>query len=154
MKKTKKQEKIEKELKELKNLLVRTQADFINYKRRVEEEKESLRQFAADELILKILPVLDSFDRAFRHIPKKLKNESWVTGVIQIEKHLQDILTKEGVEKIESLGKIFDPTLHEALTHEKSKKHKEEEIIEEYTAGYKMHGKIIRPAKVKVARHE
>ncbi len=132
----------------------RAKADYINLERRAEEEKKEIINFANTVLILKILPVLDSFDQAFRHLKKKEKNDKWIEGIKQIKNQLEEILKSEGVEKIETIGCKFDPQLHEAMACEKNNKFKEDEITEEIKAGYKLRDKVICPAKVKVCKKE
>lgn len=139
-------------VKQLKNQLLRLAADFENYKRKQEEHRGDLMAMANHALILKIAPVLDNFQRAFKQLPKELENNNWVVGFKQIEKQLEEILREEGVEKIESEGAQFDPLLHEALTHEEHPELPAGQIIEELESGYKMGQKILKPAKVRVSR--
>jgi len=152
MKKKIQKENLEKELAEVKDLLQRVQADFVNYKRRQEEEREAYKIFAKENIILKILPVLDNLNRAFKHLPKELEKNDWVLGLVQIEKQFEEILEKEGVKKIETKNQIFDARFHEALLFEESKNRKSGEIIEELEPGYMLADKVIRPAKVVIAK--
>lgn len=130
----------------------RAKADFINLKRRVENDIKDLAKFANADLIGKIIPVLENFRRAFMHIPKDKENDEWVLGIKQVEKQLEDVLKTEGLEKIEVLGKEFDPAVCEAIAYEKSGKYKDCEVIEIIEMGYKLNGKVIKPAKVKVCK--
>lgn len=139
-------------IQELENSLKRALADFDNYKKQQEKNRAALITLANHGLILKIVPVLDNFRRAFKNIPDDLKSNDWVVGIEQIEKQLESILKEEGVEKIETQGIDFDPKLHEALTHEEHPKLPSGKIIEEIEAGYLLAGKVIKPAKVRVSR--
>ncbi len=130
----------------------RAQADYVNLKRRVENDITDLAAFANADLISKLLPVLDNFRRAFIHIPKEKEEDDWVKGIKQVEKQLEDILKSEGLEKIDILGKEADPNVCEVVCFEESRKHKDGEVIEEIEAGYKLKGKVIKPAKVKVCK--
>ena len=154
----KKEVKKKKDIKELEEKcqeyikdLQRIQAEFVNYKKRIEEEKRNYLKMGSEIFVLKILPILDNFRRAAIHVPEDLENSPWVLGIKQIEKHFEDILASEGLERIKTKGEHFDPQFHEAVFQEESKKYKEGEIIEEIDVGYKLKDKVIRPAKVKVA---
>lgn len=129
----------------------RTQADFVNYKNQVNEDRVKLLKSANTDLIHQLLPVLDNFQLAAKHIPKNLENDNWAQGIKQIEKQFEDILFSVGLERIESIGQMFDPAVHEAVDHVKSDK-PEDEIVEEVLAGYKFDNNILRPAKVKVSK--
>lgn len=128
----------------------RSQADFENYKKRTAQEKIDFSNNSNANLIYDILPVLDNFQLAAKHVPENLKDNNWALGIKQIEKQLEDVLGSEGLEKIETIGAKFDPNFHEAMEHVKSDK-PEDEIVEEILAGYKFNGSTLRPAKVKVA---
>lgn len=145
-------EKAQKQAQEYLDGWKRAQADYINLKRRVENDIKELAVFANADLVSKLLPVLENFKRAFAHIPKEKQEDDWVLGIKQVEKQLEDILKGEGLEKIEVLGKEFDPAVCEALTYENSKEHKDCEVIEVIEDGYKLKGKVLKPAKVKVCK--
>ncbi|MCL5093579.1 MAG: nucleotide exchange factor GrpE [Patescibacteria group bacterium] len=144
------QEVVSKE-EELTEMLQRVQADFVNYRNRIETEKKELIDYAESEVLLKIIPVLDNFNRAFNHMPKELGNNDWVSGVKQIEKQLEGILRDEGLQEIETVGKEFDHNLHEAVGFADGKG-KFGEIVQELEKGYLLKDKVIRPAKVLVKR--
>jgi len=129
----------------------RTQADFLNFKKQVADERTRLIGSAATDIIDQLLPVLDHFQLAAKHLPKELENNNWAVGIKQIEKQFENILIKNGLERIESVGKEFNPELHEAIEEVKSDK-PVGTIIEEILSGYKYAGEILRPAKVKVAK--
>jgi len=128
----------------------RTQADFQNYRRQSEEDRKKLGDNAKADVMIDILPVLDNFQLAAKHVPADLEGNNWVQGIKQIEKQLEYILSNLGLIKIETVGTKFDPYFHEAIEHVASDK-PEEEIVEEVAAGYKFDGTVIRPAKVKVS---
>jgi len=129
----------------------RAQADFINYKRRTEQDKEEISKFANSILILSILPVLDDLARALTSIPPRLAKLGWVDGIRLIERKLQTSLEAQGLSQIKALGEPFDPNLHEAARMDKGK---EGIIIEEIQKGYTLHDRVIRPPKVVVGNGE
>ncbi len=129
----------------------RTQADFINYKRRTEQEKREINQFAKATLILDLLPTLDNLERAFTAIPPRLTKLSWVGGIRLIWSNLQTTLAAQGLSEIKTTGEPFDPHLHEAVRQDKGK---EGIVIEEVQKGYKFHDRVIRPSKVVVGNGE
>ena len=99
----------------------RVQADFINYKRRSEQEKEEIGKFANAMLMLNLLPVLDDLERAFASVPNHLAKLSWIDGIRLIERKLRANLEAQGLSQIKALGEPFDPNLHEAAMHGKGK---------------------------------
>ena len=129
----------------------RAQADFINYKRRSEQEKEEIAKFANATLMLNLLPILDDLERAFTSIPPHLARLTWVDGIRLIERKLQASLEVQGLSSIKALGEPFDPKLHEAAMHGKGK---EGIVIEELQKGYKFQDRVIRPAMVVVGNGE
>ena len=129
----------------------RAQADFINYKRRTEQEKEEISQFAKATLILDLLPALDDLERAFAAIPPRLTKTSWVDGIRLIWSKLQTTLEAQGLSEINTVGESFDPHLHEAVRQDRGR---EGVVIEEVQKGYKFRDKIIRPSKVIVGNGE
>ena len=129
----------------------RAQADFINYKRRSEQEKEEISKFANTTLMLSLLSILDDLDRAFTSIPPRLDKLSWVDGIRLIERKLQATIEAQGLSQIKAVGEPFDPNLHEAAMQGKGK---EGIVIEELQKGYKLHDRVIRPAMVVVGTGE
>ena len=129
----------------------RAQADFINYKRRSEQEREEVGKFANSLLMFNLLPILDDLERALASIPPKLAKLSWVDGVRLIERKLWASLEAQGLSQIKAAGEPFDPKLHEAAMHAKGK---EGIVIEELQKGYKLHDRVIRPAMVVVGNGE
>jgi len=129
----------------------RAQADFINYKRRSEQEKEELGKFANTRLILNILPVLDDLERAFDSITPEVTELIWVEGIRLIERKLQAGLETQGVSQIKALGEPFDPNFHEAAIHGKGE---DGMVIQELQKGYMLHDRVIRPSRVVVGNGE
>ena len=129
----------------------RTQADFINYKRRNEQEREEIGKFANAALMLNLLPVLDDLERAFASIPTRLAKQEWVDGVRLIERKLRASLEAQGLSQIKALGEPFDPNLHEAVMQSKGK---ENIVVNELQTGYKLHDRVIRPSRVVVGNGE
>ncbi len=125
----------------------RSQADFINYKRRGEQEREDITKFANSALVLNLLPVLDDLERAFAYIPPNLAKRSWVDGMRLIERKLRATLEAQGLSPINALGEPFDPHLHEAVRQDKGK---EGIVVEEVQKGYKFRDRVIRPTRVVV----
>ena len=123
----------------------RAEADFENYKKRVEQERAETARFASTALILNILPVLDDLDRAFKSIPEKLTHLTWTDGIRLIHRKLQATLEAQGVTEIKATGETFDPSIHEAVGQTAGEDGK---IIEEAQRGYMLHGRVIRPAFV------
>ena len=129
----------------------RAQADFINYKRHSEQEKEEAGNFAKSVLTLSLLPVLDDLERAFASIPPRLAKLDWVNGVRLIERKLRAILEAQGLSPIPAVGEPFDPHLHEAVRQDKGK---DGMVTEEVQKGYKFLDRVIRPSRVVVGNGE
>ncbi len=130
----------------------RAQADFINYKRFSEQEKEQMTKFANASLALSILPVLDDLERALAHAASGNGTEaSWIDGFKLIERKLGASLEAQGLSEIKALGEPFDPHLHEAVRQDKGK---EDIVIEEVQKGYKLYDRVLRPSKVVVGAGE
>jgi molecular chaperone GrpE len=130
----------------------RTEADFENYRKRVEQEKSETVKFANSALILNILPVLDDLERAFKSLPEKLAHLSWTEGIRLIHRKLEATLEAQGVCAINAIGEAFDPAVHEAVAQGAGEEGK---VIDEAQKGYTLHGRVIRPAYVVVGKgHE
>jgi molecular chaperone GrpE len=123
----------------------RAEADFENYKKRVELDRAESARFASTAIILNILPVLDDLDRAFKSLPEKLAHLTWTDGMRLIHRKLQATLEAQGVTEIKALGENFDPSIHEAVGQAAGEDGK---IVEEAQRGYRLHGRVIRPAFV------
>ncbi len=138
-------------LEELTNDYKRLAADFANYRKRSEAERLDFAKFAKADLIAKLLDVLDGYDRALATVPDELKGQPWVEGMWLVERKLRSILDAEGLEPIDSLGKPFDPYLHEAVAYVESDQ-PEGTVIQEHHKAYRLHDRVIRPALVTVAK--
>ena len=131
----------------------RSAADFANYKRRTEEERETLVRFSNAILIGKLLGVLDDFDRALESVPAEEADDAWVEGIRLVERKLRNVLESEGVTPIEAVGEPFDPNLHEAVVHEETADYPDNHVIGELQRGYRLHDRVIRPSLVRVANN-
>jgi len=130
----------------------RSAADFANYKRRTEEERAVIGQFSNAVLIGKVLAVLDDFDRALESVPPDA-HDAWIEGVKLVERKLRGVLESEGVTPIEAIGQPFDPNIHEAVVHEDTADHPDNEVIDELQRGYRLHDRVLRPSLVRVANN-
>jgi len=155
MKKIKKLEEklstIEKESAKYKDQLLRTAAEFENYKRRTEKESLALLLNANERLITELIPVIDDFSRSLEHAEKTDNNDSLKEGVTLIYKKLMSVMEKQGLKEMESKGKEFDPDKHQALMQVNSDEHESGYITEEHLKGYTLNDKVIRHAQVLVA---
>lgn len=153
MAKTKKQEELEQQVDELTQDLQRTRADFENYRKRVEGEKNAARTSGQESMILKLLPVIDTIERAVVHMPSDLQDNTWAQGVAGVAKNLQKTLESLNLQRIKAApGTEFDPDLHEAVQFDEEATGEKEVIAEELQAGYLYNGQPIRHAMVKVTR--
>lgn len=134
----------------------RCQADFENYKKMQSDSQKDLVRYAASNILLQIIPVLDNFHMSTAHIPEDQKDGGWVVGIMHIQKQLENVLSENGVEEIAvKVGDSFDPIMHEAIedkecVHCEGEKKFENKIKRVVMNGYKMGEKIIRPARVVV----
>ncbi len=129
----------------------RAEADLANFRRRSEQERADLARFGNANLIRKILPVLDDFERAISSIPEDDQSLAWVDGIKLIDRKLRTILEQEGVSNIEAVGREFDPHFHEAVMHEGGEGDTDM-VVQELQRGYRLHDRVLRPAMVKVGR--
>jgi molecular chaperone GrpE len=139
------------------NDLKRLQADFDNYKKRQNESEKELRGYLIEKLVLDIIPVLDNFQAATKHVPETEKSSPWVVGIQYIEKQLETVLTENGMSLIEPTpGETFDPTKHEAIEQEGEERELKDgdeikEVISKvHQKGYQLGGRVIRAAKVAI----
>jgi len=131
---------------------LRTLADFQNFRRRTEEQKAELVRFANRELVAQLLPILDNFERAMSSASQSQNYEALMAGVTLTHRQLQEFLQKNGVTPIEAIGAEFDPAFHEAVMRVEDGEHPENTVVKELQRGYTMHGRVVRPSMVKVAR--
>ena len=129
----------------------RAVADHENYKRRSRQDLVERTQYANEQLVLKLLPLLDNFQRALEHAPEGI-DPQWFEGIKLIAKQFEDILQAQGVSSISAMGEKFDPTQHEAIASEQTDEHEEGTVVEEMQRGYKLHRKVLRPTLVKIAQ--
>jgi molecular chaperone GrpE len=141
---------LEKEAEEWKDKYLRSMADFDNFRKRSLEEKSDWIKRASEKLALSICDVLDNFDRALMQLNEDQKEDSFVKGIILIDQQLKNALEREGVKRIEALGKDFDPNYHEALAHVPSD-YEEGKVAAIIQNGYLMNDKLIRPVRVAVS---
>ena len=134
---------------EYKDGWARSQAEFQNYKRRIERDNALTYAGMKGDIIKKVLPALDDLERALQNRPA---DDSWANGVELIARKLQNILESEGVKRIEAKGAAFDPNFHEAITHEPNDEVESEHVIDVVQNGYMLGERVIRPALVRVAQ--
>lgn len=132
--------------------MLRIQADFENSRKRLERDKNDFIKYANDQIISQLIPFVDDFKRAFAAADQTKDFEVLHKGVEMILKHLLDLLKQKGVTEIESVGKIFNPSLHEAMLQVETDEHPENTIVEEFQKGYCLNDRVLRAAKVKVAK--
>ena len=137
---------------ELQDRWQRAAADLANFRKRTEQEKGDMQKLAAMLLVQQLLPVLDNFDRALATIPGNLQMLSWIQGVMLIERHFRAILEQQGVAPIEAQGQQFNTYYHEAVSERETEEAAPGTVLQEYQKGYTMHGTVIRPALVEVAK--
>ncbi len=130
----------------------RERADFINYKKRIERDQAQLHQVITANILKKFLPILDDMELAIKNRPEDATDRSWWEGMELIARKLQGILEAEGVNRIQAEGAFFDPTRHEAITHEDNPDFQSGQVIEVVQQGYMIGDRVIRPALVRVAR--
>jgi molecular chaperone GrpE len=153
MTKGKKQEELEQHINELTGDVQRVRADFENYRKRVEQEKEMARASGRVGAILKLLPVIDNIERAINHVPEELQDNAWAQGVGKLVKNLDKSLADMGVTRISAKpGDRFDPELHEAVQFDDDADGEHEVVAEELQAGYKLGDDVIRHSMVKVTK--
>ena len=148
-----KTEDLEQQLGELTLDLQRTRADFENYRKRVEAEKQAAQDLGQTKAIMKLLPVIDTIERAIANVPAELADNAWVKGVAGLSKQLDKQLKDLGLEKIDAKpGTPFNPELHQAVQFDEAAEGDKEVIAEELRAGYILNGAVVRDAMTKVTR--
>lgn len=144
---------LEKKIAELTELLEkasdvssRSQAELQNAKMRLEREAQDIRKFAAEAVLVKFLPTIDNLQRALKSLPKDLEANGWVKGIVALEQEFLKQVGEMGLKRFESLGQPIDSSRHEVLMQGEGKEGTVVEVLED---GYELHGKVVRPAKVK-----
>ncbi|MGB2899189.1 MAG: nucleotide exchange factor GrpE [Candidatus Acidiferrum sp.] len=144
--------KLTADLEELRQTLLRRQADFDNYRKRIEKERFEDAKRATARLVEGLIPVIDGFEHALA-AHREAEYESYRKGFELIYKQLLDHLAKLGVERLDPMGKPFDPHLHQAVDRAETKDHDDGTILQVFQPGYVFHGRVLRPAMVRVAVH-
>lgn len=144
-------DKLRAEAEEHKQRLLRTQADYDNFRRRTVKEKEELGKYASAKLITELLPVIDNFERALGLVNDSEEVASYAKGVEMIFRQLEGILKAEGLSAMESVGTPFNPEFHQAIMQVESDEYEEGTVVEEVQKGYILKDKVLRPAMVKVS---
>ena len=147
-------EEAQREIEQFRNLLQRVQADSVNYKRRTDEQKEELQKRANANIIIRLLPALDDFGRALYHIPEDNAIGYWIEGIELVHRNLKSVLESFGVTQIEAINRVFDPLEHESVHYEITEDYDEGMVISVIREGYKLHGWVLRPAQVTVAKRK
>lgn len=129
----------------------RLQADFDNYRKRVARDAEDAAKRAGQRVISELLPALDNLERALAHVESGGTGEELVDGVRMVLSQVLDVLSKEGVERIDAVGQPFDPTKHQAVGQAEREDVPENTVVDMYQCGYRMHGRVLRPASVVVS---
>jgi len=146
-------EKLKEEISSLKDQYLRKHADFENFRRRMNKEKQDSIKYGNQELLKDLVEVIDNFERAIKSTNESQDIDSFREGIAMIEQQFTNMLkTKWGLEKIEAVGQEFDANMHEALMMEDSEEHEVTTVLEDFQTGYKLRDRIIRPTKVKVAK--
>jgi molecular chaperone GrpE len=130
---------------------LRAQADFDNFRRRTQKEKENQANYASLSVIEQLLPALDNFERALTASKGTQDAESLSKGVEMVFRQMEQVLSSEGLEVIPTVGEAFDPTVHQAVMQEESDEFESGTVIAELQKGYKLKDKVVRPAMVKVS---
>lgn len=141
----------DKKTQELNDKLIRTIAEFDNFRKRSEKEKSAMFEIGAKTIIEKILPVLDNFERGLDSISEEEKGSAFAQGIEQIYKQFVTVLDDAGVKVIETVGKEFDPNLHNAVMHVEDDAFGENTVAEEFQKGYMYKESVVRHSMVKVA---
>lgn len=137
----------------LKDQLLRKQADFENFKKRINKDKEDSIKYANQMILLDMVEIIDDFERAIKSSDDSSDFEVFHNGIVMIENRLVSMLDKKwGLSRFNSLGELFDPEKHQAIAMEESSDCDEPEVIEDYQKGYLFHERVLRPAKVKVTQ--
>jgi molecular chaperone GrpE len=130
----------------------RAAADFANFRRRTEQDRQAALGLASEVLLVKLLTLADDFDRAIAQLPAELAGQPWVEGIVAIDRKLRQLLDSEGLTPIEAEGRPFDPLLHEAIAQLETTDMSEGTVASEVQRGYLLRDRVLRPALVAVAK--
>jgi molecular chaperone GrpE len=139
------------DLDRFRDLALRSQADFENYKKRSAREKEQAIQYANKTLLERLVAIIDNFELGLAAAKEQSKQSPIYSGMVLVQKQLNDLLAENGLQPIEAEGKMFDPNLHEAIAHEPSDQVPEEIVLRQTRRGYRFKDRLLRPAKVVVS---
>jgi molecular chaperone GrpE len=146
-------QQLEQEVKESNDQLLRKAAEFENFRKRLSRDKEESIKYANAALLSDVVPIIDDFERAIQSAAESKDFDAFHTGVSMIEKQMVNMLERNwGLKRFSANGEPFDPEKHEAIAVEETDKHDSEIVLEDYQKGYLLHDRVLRPAKVKVAR--
>ena len=145
-------EDLSKENNRLLDILKRSQADLVNYRKRMSDEIEEVKKKSNSQLLLKLLSLVDDIERVMEHAPEEQKTESWFKGFSLVSRNLDNILKFEGVKKINAAGKAFQPIEFEAVTYLETSEIPEGHVVEVVNEGYLLRDKVLRPSQVVVSK--
>lgn len=134
------------------DMWLRSQAELENAKKRLNKEKEEFLKFANEDLVIRLLPIVDNFDRALASVKHTEESDAILEGIKIMQRELHNLFTDYGVEAIKSVGEKFDPHFHEAIAVVESDEYPEDTVLEEIQTGYTLNGRLIRPSVVKVSK--
>jgi molecular chaperone GrpE len=134
------------------DLLLRKSAEFDNYRKRIERERQSFAEATTAEVMEELLPVMDDLERALAADPGSDGGEAYRKGVELIYQQMQDLLRRRGVRQIDAVGADFDPHIHQAISHEPAEGRRDGEVIEDFRRGYMLGDRLLRPSMVRVAK--
>ncbi|MFP4363032.1 MAG: nucleotide exchange factor GrpE [Spirochaetia bacterium] len=144
---------LEDENSELKNQFLRKQAEFENFRKRMQREKQEAIRFSNSQILSDLMEVIDNFERAIKSSESSRDFDAFHSGIVMIEQQFTSMLEKKyGLKRFESVGEEFDPQYHEALMMEESPEHDIQTVLEDFQKGYMLHDRVLRPAKVKVSQ--
>ena len=145
-------EEQQREISRVKEMLQREQADHINYRRRIDQQKEEIQQRANANLLSGLLPIFDDFARALAHAPESEDYRPWMEGIWIVNRNFNNMLESFGIEQIQAEGVMFDPMEHEAILYEDKADYSDGTVVSVLRNGYKLHGRVLRPAQVTVSK--
>jgi len=144
-------DQLRKDAEESRDHYLRILAEFDNFRKRQREDGSRMASLAREDIILKLLPIIDNFERALQSADAQHSFESLVEGVQLTLRQITDMLKQQGVEPIEAVGEQFNPELHEAMMRVDSDEYPENTVVDEFEKGYTINGKVLRPSRVRVA---
>ena len=145
-------ERLRHEMAELHERYLRAQADFDNFRKRTRQEKEEFAKYASAKLIENLLPVLDNFERAMASAKQSKDVDALLKGIEMISRQLDQVLAQEGLQRMETVGKPFDPNFHQAVGQVETDEYEEGVVVEELQKGYQFKDRVLRPAMVKISK--